>query len=183
MVDEDVKKYLKSNREEALFKIYDFYKPAFFQYANKYGLPADDLLDIYQDAFIALSEHAKKGKLDNLKSNVKTYFFAIGKYMVYNKLKDNKKIVNVDFMDELQSKDFDFNLEMEEVEQDNQSILLLQNAIQKLGGKCEELLRLFYYEEKNLDEIVEIMCYENKDVAKSQKSRCIKNLKNLIIPS
>lgn len=176
MTDEEVKKYLKSNREKALFKIYDFYKPAFFQYANKYGLPLDDVLDLYQDAFIALSEHAKTGKLDNLKSNVKTYFFAIGKYMIFSKLKTQKKSVYMESADDFQ---FDESWIEEEYEE-NPAIEIVQSAMNQLGGKCKELLTLFYYDGKKLDEIALLMNYENKDVAKSQKSRCIKNLKNLL---
>jgi DNA-directed RNA polymerase specialized sigma subunit len=41
-------------------------------------------------------------------------------------------------------------------------------------------LQLFYYEEKKLDEIQEQLGYTSKDVLKSQKSRCLKQLKELI---
>lgn len=178
MLDEEVKKYLKSNQDEALFKLYDFYKAEFMHYVNRYGLSNDDVLDIYQDAFIALRENAIKGKLENLSSSVKTYFFAIGKYMVFSKLKENKKSLNVEFMEPLL--EHETNVGFLEAEEENPSVAKLQKALINMGGKCQELLRLFYFEEKKLDEIVQLMSYENKDVAKSQKSRCIKNLKNLL---
>ena len=57
---------------------------------------------------------------------------------------------------------------------------LLQQFFMQLGNQCKKIITLFYYEEKRLDEIVELLGYENKEVAKSQKSRCLKQLKNLI---
>ena len=42
------------------------------------------------------------------------------------------------------------------------------------------ILKLFYYQGYNLDEIQEILEYSNKKVLKSQKSRCIRQLKDLV---
>lgn len=177
MTEDEVKRHLKSNQEKALFKIYDLYKSEFLQFAHRFELPKDDILDVYQDAFIALHENALKGKLDDLKSNVKTYFFAIGKYMIYSKFKQNQKSVYMETFDEFQ---LDESWIQEEGPEKNSSVDNLEIALNQLGGKCKELLTYFYYEERKLDEIVQLMNYENKDVAKSQKSRCIRNLKNLL---
>ena len=57
---------------------------------------------------------------------------------------------------------------------------MLQKGLNKLGDQCKKVLELFYYEEKKLDEIQSILGYTNKDVLKSQKSRCLKQLKELI---
>ena len=78
-----------------------------------------------------------------------------------------------------------FHFEWEEYadEEDNEEIKQIRASFSKMGEKCQEILRLFYYQEKNLDEITNIMQYQNKDVAKSQKSRCIKQLKELIKPN
>lgn len=180
MTEDEVIRHLKSNQEKALFKIYDLYKSEFLQFAHRFELPKDDILDVYQDAFIALHENALKGKLDDLKSNVKTYFFAIGKYMIYSKFKQNQKSVYMETFDEFQ---LDESWIQEEEPEKNSSVDNLKIALNQLGGKCKELLTYFYYEERKLDEIVQLMNYENKDVAKSQKSRCIRNLKNLLNPN
>src|SRR5690606_42145859 len=113
MTEDEVKGYLKSNQDKALFKIYDLYKSEFLQFANRYELPKDDILDLYQDAFIVLHENALKGKLDELKSNVKTYFFAIRKYMIYSKLKQDKKSIYLDSADNYQY-DESWNIEEEQ---------------------------------------------------------------------
>jgi DNA-directed RNA polymerase specialized sigma subunit len=56
----------------------------------------------------------------------------------------------------------------------------LKKAYETLGEQCRQILNLFYFENKKLDEIQTILKYENKDVLKSQKSRCISHLKKLL---
>src|SRR5690606_8476310 len=164
---------LKRDDEKTIHKLYTAYKPGFYMFANKYPIAKETVLDIYQDAIVALCENAKKGKLDTLKSSLKTYFFAIGKYMIYAHLKkDNQTTVyeNID----------DIHFEWEVIEEENdEQLYLLRTVFSELGDQCQQILKLFYYEEKKLDEITTLMNYENKDVAKSQKSRCLKALKEL----
>ena len=163
---------LKIGDEQTLKDIYLTNKKPFFLFAARYQLANDDVLDTYQDAIIALCENAKKGKIDDLKSSIQTYLFAIGKFMIFKKLKNKKEFIAID--DNLGD-----NFEWIEIEENNQ-INQLGAAIKKLGEQCQNVLRLFYYEEKKLDEIQSILNYSNKDVLKAQKSRCLKQLKDLI---
>ena len=163
---------LKIGDERTLKEIYVTNKQAFFLFAARYKLAHDDVLDTYQDAIIALYENAKKGKIDDLKSSLQTYLFAIGKFMIFKKLKNQKEYVGID-------ENFNDNFEWVEVEENDQ-VNLLNIAIKKLGEQCQNVLRLFYYEEKKLDEIQFILNYSSKDVLKAQKSRCLKQLKDLI---
>jgi RNA polymerase sigma factor (sigma-70 family) len=72
--------------------------------------------------------------------------------------------------------DFDVNLLDEELTNQQKRIKLSFN---KLGERCKSVLNLYYYQGYNLDEITEILNYSDKKVLKSQKSRCLKQLKNL----
>lgn len=167
---------LKKGDEKAIHTIYLDHKNGFLMFANKYDLSADDLLDVYQDSIIALCENAKKGTIDALESSIATYLFSIGKYMIYKKLKERNKRVSLDYDQHLPQVLED---EYQEPFDENQTKLLQEN-FRKLGEQCQKVLRLFYYEEKNLDTIQIELNYTNKDVLKSQKSRCLKQLKDLI---
>ncbi|WP_254097249.1 RNA polymerase sigma factor [Aquimarina sp. Aq107] len=57
---------------------------------------------------------------------------------------------------------------------------LLRQHFKNLGKRCQEMLTLFYYRGLTIDEITESLGYENKNVVKSQKSRCLKSLKESI---
>lgn len=167
---------LKKQDEKVIQDIYNEYRLGFILYANRYKIDKEQILDVYQDAVIALYENAQKGHLDNLTSSIKTYLFSIGKYMIFNILKKQKQDVNFENIENINLEWNDYNSEKSDTK-----IRDLQNALNQLGDKCQEILKLFYYEEKPLDVITEDMQYDNKNVAKSQKSRCLKQLKEILI--
>jgi len=166
---------VKQDDEKTIRLVYLENKKGFLVFANRYKINKNDILDIYQDAFIAFIENAKKGKIDFLKSSVSTYIFSIGKFMIFKKLKKEKITILED--DNL---NFVFKDDMDEEDSKNSQIILLQDAFDKLGERCKEVLKLFYYDENKLEEIQEKLGYSNKDVLKSQKSRCLKQLKDII---
>lgn len=167
---------LKKGDEKTIHQLYVDHKNGFSLFAKKYDLSSDDLLDVYQDSIIALCENAKKGTIDALESSISTYLFSIGKYMIYKRLKAKNKKVSIDYNYQLPQVIED---EIEEDDNENE-VILLQENFKKLGEQCQKVLRLFYYEEKKLDAIQIELNYTNKDVLKSQKSRCLKQLKDLI---
>ena len=166
---------LKMNDEKAIRNFYNENKNGFILFAKRYNLNNDDLIDIYQDAIIALIENAKKGKIDDLKSSVTTYLYGIGKFMIFQKLKKESKTVSIDDFEKIEMVYDDYS-----EDEINLQVKMLQKGLNKLGDQCKKVLELFYYEEKKLDEIQSILGYTNKDVLKSQKSRCLKQLKELI---
>lgn len=162
---------LKKGDSKTIEKIYQTHRKAFLSFGAKYNLSIDDLLDVYQDTIIAFIENIKKGHIDNLKSGIKTYLFSIGKYLIYSHLKEKSS----NFFEEISDE-----FEWFEIEDDNSEINNIEQALTQLGEQCYRILKLFYYEEKKLDEILQILPYENKDVLKSQKSRCLKQLKKIL---
>nr|WP_255806931.1 sigma-70 family RNA polymerase sigma factor [Belliella alkalica] len=163
---------LQNGDQSALEEVYVDYRDPFLDFLKKYKLDRNLAEDIYQDAVLALFENAVKGKLKDIKSSIKTYLFAIGKYMVYKKLAGNKKdsLLFAELPDELE---WD-NLESE---QTNTMLIKLQTYLGQLGEKCQEIIRMSYFEEKSAEEIVNLLGYPNKETLKSQKSRCIQHLK------
>ena len=175
MIESEILVALKNDNKSVLKSVYLDHKSAFIGFAKTYNLESEDALDIYQDAIIALRENALNGHLDNLKSGLKTYLFSIGKYMCYKRLKEKKKlrlsysIKETNDLDKLMITDIDYNFNTRQRQ--------LQVAFKNLGTQCRTLLNLFYMRGFTLDEIVDELDYNNKDVAKSQKSRCLKSLK------
>ncbi len=166
---------VKQNDSSTIKKIYEDHRTKFIAFASQYNLNEDLVLDVYQDAIIALCENIKKGKLDNLQSSVGTYLFSIGKFMIFQLLKKRKKMHAVEDLNLI-----DFEFESYDEEKDDAEVKALRRAIELLGEQCKKVIQLFYYEEKKLDEILTLLKYTNKDVLKSQKSRCMKQLKDLI---
>lgn len=165
---------LKENDEKTISNFYNENKNGFLLFAKRYQLQVDDIIDIYQDAIVALVENAKKGKIDELQSSLTTYLFSIGKFMIFQKFKKEGKSIAVENFENIAMFYEDYS-----EDETNLQIKTLQKSFEKLGEQCQKVLQLFYYEEKKLDEIQALLGYTNKDVLKSQKSRCLKQLKEL----
>lgn len=168
---------LQSGDKKALAEVYSMHRSSFIQFALKYHRDEALIYDIYQDAVIALYEKALMGKLQLETCHLKTYLFSIGKFMLFTKLKKNSKMEFLEDDQQVLDQYEEESLTSFFYEPDPQ-VKILENNIAKLGSKCQELLRLFYYEEKKIHEIKEIMGYNHNDVVKSQKSRCMKSLKD-----
>lgn len=167
---------LKKGDQKVISTIYMEYRTGFKLFANAYPLESTVVLDIYQDAVVALCENAKKGLLDNLQCSLKTYLFSIGKFMIFKQLKSKSQ---VEFHENIDP-DVPVVWEAHDEEQAQEKIQNMKQALDKIGEPCKTILSLFYFEEKKLDEILEIMDYKNKDVLKSQKSRCLNKLKEML---
>lgn len=177
MSNQSIIERIKNNDEALLKKIYLENKLSFFKIANQYQLPEDVALDIYQDSMVALIENVRKNKINDLQSSINTYFIGIGKFMIYNYLKSVNKI-RLEDIDSIEVNNYDnFTTDEDEL---NSKELAFKKAYETLGDQCKQILNLFYFENKKLDEIQTILNYENKDVLKSQKSRCISHLKKLL---
>ncbi len=169
---------LKQGDKKTLEKIYVENREGFINFAKKYNVCEYDAIDIYQDSIMVLRENAINGRIDDLKSNVSTYLFAIGKYKIYYNFRvKSKTILKNDFNLVEENLDFDVDLYGPVLTKEQK---LLKKYYDRLGDRCKSILNLFYYQGYNLDEIRTILNYSNKKVLKSQKSRCIKQLKDLV---
>ncbi|MEO8934769.1 MAG: sigma-70 family RNA polymerase sigma factor [Xanthomarina sp.] len=168
---------------DLLFKrIYEDNRKKFLNFARKYHLPQEDIIDVYQDAYIIFYNNVMEGKIEEFTSSISTYLFSIGKYLIFDKMKKNSKTINPDFdLSLIRGKEefIDPNLEMDRDSLTTEQVLLKKH-FGTLGNKCQELLTLFYYRGYSIKDILEIGEYANENVIKSAKSRCMKTLKERI---
>ena len=161
--------------------LYDTNRASFLGFGKKYGLDYDDISDIYQEAFIALRNHAISGKLNTVESTLKTYLFGIGKFMIYDRIKEKGKTTSYEPTSHGSKEDT-----IASISYTNEPIELtleqhtLRVGFKKIGKNCQKLLTLFYSRGLSIDDIVEITDYKQNSVVRSQKSRCLKSLKELI---
>ncbi|WP_394750109.1 RNA polymerase sigma factor [Spongiimicrobium salis] len=172
---------LKEGSDVAFKKVYRENRSLFLNFAKKYGLNTEDVLDIYQDAYIVFYENVSKGKLKELKSSLSTYLISIGKYMMLDRLRKNKKeALGNNFMEQMPEWDNEleaFDVVQRELSTEQQ---LLRKNFELLGEKCRKVLTLFYYRKYSIKQIMTEGNYNSENVVKSQKSRCLKTLKEAI---
>lgn len=171
---------LKNGSDKAFKEVYQENRNKFLSFARKYGLEEQDLLDIYQDSYITLYENIVDGKLVKLSSSLSTYLMSIGKYKILDRLRKSKKQLHNETILDLSSQTDEyltsFELENEELTTDEE---LLAKYFDQLGEKCKAILTMFYYKKYSIREIMTAGNYNSENVVKSQKSRCLKTLKQL----
>jgi RNA polymerase sigma factor (sigma-70 family) len=169
---------IKEGNPLPLQRVYSDNRETFLNYAAGFGINEEDAKDIYQDSILAFRDNIYKDHLKQLTCSVKTYLFSIGKNKIREFLRNEKRSINVknvliEETDEVLYVDF-------YEEEPSIRELRLQMVFTKLGSRCKEILKLSFLQGYTLDEISEILQYSNKNVLKSQKSRCLKQLKELM---
>lgn len=167
----------ETERQALIEALYRKERKGFFAFAAQWNFSEEEVADLYQDAMVAYIENLRKQQLQLHSSTPSTYLYAIGKYMAFRRLKNKAKAplaLETEVLPE------DIIWQHLDTEAQEEQVQLLQRAIAQLGEQCKKLLMLFYYEGKKLNTILQETSYENKDVVKSQKSRCLKQLKHMI---
>lgn len=179
MIQEPSLQAFKEANDTTIEKIYVNYRAPFINFARKFKLDDDEILDIYQDTIIILRENVINGKIKDFSCSIKTYLFGIGKNKIYAHLRKNNKMKVLEHGDALrdETENLDYVPEVDLNEQQT----IVKEALEKMGGKCKLILELFYYRGLTIDEIRVRENYENNNTVKSQKSRCLRTLKNMIL--
>lgn len=177
MEEKDIVRKIKEGHEEAIVDLYNKYKGEFVKWSyRRYQINGDDALDIFQDTMIAFYESIQSGKLNQITYHVKTYLFAMAKNLIFNKLKFEKRFDHqadpTDNVAVVNMADRDFEIT------DRHHFMIDQ--LQKLGEPCYSILKLFFYDSFSMEAIAHSLNYKNADVVKSQKLRCIKELKHRV---
>jgi len=171
--DQKLQTQLRADNKKALEVVYLRYKLEFLNYAKRYDIATTDVLDIYQDAIIAMHQNFVMSQLELQTSTIKTYLFGIGKNKLFKKLKEKQRVIRV----EVESDNYtEINLE-QDLPTENQ--LILVKNLSELSDTCKTVLNLFYYRNLTIEEIVELTHYKDANTVRSHKSRCLKHLKTL----
>jgi len=150
---------------------------------------AQDDEDLFQDSFLKLWQEIQARRIyirDNyawrtdrtgnnrkMSASLKTYLMAIAKYKNYELLRE-KEIYGSEIANAAE--------EIDEEPDENTSEWIVGQCVNGLPQRCKEILTLFYYEGKTLDEILAIRQEnQSKDGLKTGKSKCMKTLKERII--
>jgi RNA polymerase sigma factor (sigma-70 family) len=161
----------------ALKKLFTDNYDGFMIWAKRtFQLGIDEVQDIYQDSVIITYENIQKGKLNNLSSSISTYLFAVGKNLVREHIRREVKFSNEEesIIRELYSHPYDTPTLPEPL------LDATKRELEKMEEPCKSILTLFYYFDKSIEEIATTLNYKDKTTVKTQKSRCLKYLRENI---
>ena len=170
----DLKKRFHNDRDATLRSIYNWYRDDFILFAKSYTRSSDSQIDAFQEAIVALHHNLINDKIYSDQATVKTYLFEIGRRLILNMIKKDSRLILVD--DPLH-----FVKDHIDLFDDREDRLdMIKQAVKSMGTTCQELLRLFYYKNYSIEAIMNTLNMKNENSVKANKSRCIRNLKELI---
>lgn len=171
-------KEIKNGNKSVIEEVYSKNRNQFLAFAyKKYNVSTDLAKEIYQESFLAFYKNIVSGRLVKLDVDVKTYLFQIGRNLINNEYRRDKrhdKSVNIPGLSIVQDeKQVD-----EETHED--MIQAVNESINELSDSCKKLLMLFYFEKRKYEDIMEKLDYKNIDSIKTQKYKCFKKLESII---
>jgi RNA polymerase sigma factor (sigma-70 family) len=180
-IDDNIIKNIRDGDYKEVVRFYDSYKKDFVRWAiRKFPVTKDDALDIFQDTMIALLKNIRKGKIEKFDYSVKSYLYAIGRNLLLNKVRFEKRFDN-----EIDESTAEKIAQQVVVFPDNAELntQLIDQLLQKLGEPCYTILKLFYYHNYSLESVAREIGSKRANVARAQKARCIKSLRDMFLES
>lgn len=168
---------LAAGNREAVAAIYKLYHAVLTKWILSRGGLEADAEDVFQEALVVLFEKATSTEFC-LTCKLSTYLFAICKRLWFKKMERSSVYYRLAEEDEdggPGTYDDDLQLYLEKEEQYEQ----LAKAMTQLGEPCSALLKAFYEEKKNMQEIAEAFQYTNAENAKTQKYKCLTRLRKI----
>ena len=137
----------------------------------------EDARDIVQEVVVNFIETARNDKFRR-ESSVKTFLHVMTRNTWLNELKKRDRSGRRDkiFEQERLQMESVINPLMEQREAQHQLLAVFG----KLGESCKRILTLFYYENLSMREILGQTVYENEQVVRNKKAKCLKELTLLV---
>jgi RNA polymerase sigma factor (sigma-70 family) len=162
--------------EKPVRELYDYYFEGIVAQICANGGTREDGADIFQDAVLALIEKVKTGQFRG-DSSIKTFLSAIARnlWLFEIRTRQRRKKRESSYMNgEATSTELHENI----FAKDNKTGL--QEALAEIGAVCKKILIGFYYEDKSMRDMLTSFDYENEQVLRNKKSKCMKKLKEII---
>jgi RNA polymerase sigma factor (sigma-70 family) len=167
----------KKDPNEAILFIYQEYSRTTSSFMINYGASEQDAEDVFQETVIAFIDIVQKGKF-RMQASIKTFLVSIARNIWRNEMKKRQRS---DFREK------QFESGREQTEEDISELISewekkkqLRDLVFELGEPCRKLLMLFYYENLSMKEILTYLPYENEQVVRNKKYKCLQQLTEIM---
>lgn len=163
--------------DDAIRSMYRDYYNVLSRYVLNNKGNEEDAQDVFQEVLIAFVGLVQNGKYRG-EASIKTILYSLAKNIWLNEMKKrssaDKRELN--FENNKMTLQMDISHEMMQSEMQKQTMTI----IDKLGDTCKKILLAFYYENKPIKEILSSLEYENEQVVRNKKSKCLKQLEQYL---
>ena len=181
---EYILKEIQEGQQKALTVMYPHYQQAFLRFMKSWNQSFDDdtLIEAYMEAVTIFYRNVVSGHLTVLTASIENYLIAIGKNYLMKKYKKDKHTILIDDISPIDieiEEDILSQIVLLEIKEEKKTELLKSFA--ELGKKCQQLLKLSFYENLKASQIKELMNYKDEATVYVTKAKCIAQLRALIL--
>jgi RNA polymerase sigma factor (sigma-70 family) len=163
----------KEMLEQAILQLYKDHAEITRSFIKGKGGTEQDADDIFQETVVSFIDSVQKSKFRQ-ESGIRTFLISISKNLWYNEIRRRQRAGNRERLFEADRDQEDSGID--EIIQDRELKKQLNELLQDLGDSCRKILELFYYENLSMKEIVSHLHYENEQVVRNKKYKCLQQL-------
>jgi RNA polymerase sigma factor (sigma-70 family) len=163
----------KKMLEAAISQLYQEHAEITRSFIMGKGGTEQDADDIFQETIVSFIDSVQKGKFRQ-ESGIRTFLISISKHLWYNEIRKRQragkreKVFETDRDEEADG--------ISHIIQDRELKQQMNKLLTELGDSCRKILELFYYENLPMKEIVSHLHYENEQVVRNKKYKCLQQL-------
>ena len=166
-----------SNTDDAIRHLYKTQFALTKVYVQQNNGSEQDAEDIFQEVVCTFIELVKKDKFRG-ESSVSTFLYALTRNIWLNELKKRGRA---------KLRDEKFEKEKDTASPDVSHFIInretkteLMQLVDSLGETCKKILLAFYFDNLAMKDILKTLAYENEQVVRNKKYKCLKQLEQII---
>ena len=167
---------IRNGEEKALVELFSQNRRPITSLVARNQGTEDDAEDVLQEAMVVLWERVRSGSFE-YQAKLSTYIYATARNIWFRRLARHRR--ELPATEETFDVAADDATPLEEMEE-NERVAAVQKAMEQIGNPCRDLLLLFYWEERSMEEIAMKLGFANADTVKSKKYQCKKSLEHLV---
>ena len=179
ITDEEIKDNIILNKdmETTIGYLYKTHYEHLAGYIQHNSGSEQDAEDIFQEVVVMFIRSVQLKKFRG-ESSIRTFLYALNRNTWLNELKRRGRA-------EVREQKYKFTEDMDNYGADRmienrEGHRKLLDTMEKLGADCKQILLLYYYENQSMREIAEMTHYENEQVVRNKKYKCLKKLEEMI---
>lgn len=165
------------NMDDAIRYLYRNYFDGLSIYVQQNQGSRQDAEDIFQETIVAFIQLVQQNRFRG-DASIKTFLFAINKNTWLNELKRKGRAGVREAKFETARETIDEGINHYIAGREARTQVL--DIMDKLGESCKKILLAFYYENLSMKEILSTMNYENDQVLRNKKHKCLKQLEQML---
>jgi RNA polymerase sigma factor (sigma-70 family) len=162
---------------EAILSIYQQYSETVSSFIIHYGGDRSDGQDVFQETVVSFIDIVKQDKFRK-EASIKTFLVSIARNVWFSELRKKERAGKRERLFESGRDQQDPGIS--EYISHRETRQELGSLLYKLGEPCRKVLMMFYYENLSMKEMLDHLPYENEQVIRNKKYKCLQQLTGMI---